>query len=116
LNTQVVVDPVDSRIVYATGQAGVFKSVDDGATFVLKFEHLISKTASVQIDPNHHNVLYVGTEGDGVFRSRDGGENWSAVNLGLYTDVKGLALDLDDPDVLYASTPGSVYKTTTGGR
>jgi len=115
-NTQVTVDPVNSHIVYATGQSGVFKSIDGGASFVLKFEEFISKTSSVQIDPAHHNVLYVGTEGDGVFKSTDGGETWSDVNLGLYPDVKGLAMSLDDPDTLFASTPGSVFKTTTGGR
>ena len=94
----------------------MFKSIDGGASFVLKFEEFISKTSSVQIDPAHHNVLYVGTEGDGVFKSTDGGETWSDVNLGLFPDVKGLALDLGNPDVLYASTSGSVYRTTTGGR
>jgi photosystem II stability/assembly factor-like uncharacterized protein len=115
-NTQVVVDSHDSRIVYATGQSGVFKSVDGGASFVLVFEEFVSKTASVLVHPIHHNVLYVGTEGDGVFKSSDGGETWFGVNLGLDPDVKGLALDLDDPDTLYASTPGSVFKTVTGGR
>ena len=115
-NTQVVVDSYDSRVVYATGQSGVFKSIDGGASFVLKFEDLISKTASVQIHPTRHHVLYVGTEGDGVFKSTDGGETWFDVNQGLHLLVKGLALDQDDPDTLYASTAGSVYKTTTGGR
>ena len=115
-NTQVTVDPADSSIVYATGQSGVFKSIDGGDSFVLKFEELISRTASVQIHPRRHNTLYVGT-GDGVFKSTDGGETWVDVNLGLDNPgVNGLALDLDDPDVLYASTESSVFKTGTGGR
>jgi hypothetical protein len=29
--------------------------------------------------------------------------------------VYGLALDLDNPNILYASTATSVYKTSTGG-
>ena len=45
-NTQVTVDPTDSSIVYATGPSGVFKSTDGGDSFVLKFEELISRTAS----------------------------------------------------------------------
>jgi photosystem II stability/assembly factor-like uncharacterized protein len=115
-NTQVTVDPSDSSIVYATGQTGVFKSTDGGDSFSLKFEDLISRTAWVQIDPRHHNTLYVGTEGDGVFKSTDGGENWMPVNRSLDDPVVyGLALDLDNPNILYASTATSVYKTSTGG-
>ena len=112
-NTQVTVDPTDSSIVYATGGSGVFKSTDGGASFVLKFEELISRTATVQIHPRRHNTLYVGT-GDGVFKSTDGGESW--FNVGLdFAGINGLALDLDNPNILYASTEASVFKTNTGG-
>ncbi len=113
-NTQVTVDPTDSSIVYATGQSGVFKSTDGGDSFVLKFEELISRTACVQIHPRHHDTLYVGT-GDGVFKSADGGETW--FNVGLdFAGVNGLALDLDNPNILYASTEASVFRTVTGGQ
>ena len=91
-----------------------FKSTDGGDSFVLKFEELISRTASVQIHPRHHRTLYVGT-GDGVFKSTDGGESW--FNVGLdFAGINGLALDLDNPNILYASTEASVFKTNTGGR
>jgi len=112
--TQVTVDPTDSSIVYATGPSGVFKSTDGGDSFVRKFEELISRTAGVQIHPRRHNTLYVGT-GDGVFKSTDGGENWFSVGLD-FAGVNGLALDLDNPNILYASTEASVYKTNTGGQ
>ena len=91
----------------------MFKSIDGGDSFVLKFEELISRTASVQIHPRNHDVLYVGT-GDGVFKSQDGGETWFSVGLD-FAGVNGLALDLDNPNVLYASTEASVFKTRTGG-
>ena len=113
-NTQVAVDPTDSSIVYATGQSGVYKSTDGGDSFVLKFEELISRTATVQIHPRRHNTLYVGT-GDGVFKSTNGGETWFSVGLD-FAGVNGLALDLDNPNILYASTEVSVFKTSTGGQ
>ena len=113
-NTQVTVDPTDSSIVYATGQSGVFKSTDGGDSFVLKFEELISRTASVQIHPRNHGTLYVGT-GDGVFKSTDRGETWFYVGLD-FAGENGLALDLDNPNILYASTEASVFKTNTGGQ
>ena len=67
----------------------------------------------MQIHPRNHNVLYVGTV-DGVFKSTDGGETWFSVGLD-FAGVNGLALDLDNPKVLYASTEASVFKTETGG-
>ena len=68
----------------------------------------------MQIHPRRHNTLYVGT-GDGVFKSTDGGETWFSVGLD-FAGVNGLALDLDNPNILYASTEASVFKTNTGGQ
>lgn len=126
----VTVDPAGDGIVYAgTGFLGVLKSTDGGTTWVQKSAGLasndptdpeayimIARTAGVQIDPRDHKVLYVGTEGGGVFKSSDAAETWRAVNLGLdNTGVTGLAIDPVDPETLYAATNSSVYKTETGG-
>ena len=119
------VDPRDSQIVYAaTSSLGVLKSVDGGTTFVAASNGLptlpddpatyvpTSRTGSVQINPLHRSVLYVGTEGGGVYRSSDGADSWQAINAGLDDpNVFGLALDPVDPDILYASTNSSVFRT-----
>jgi len=62
------------------------------------------------------SILYH-TDGDGVYKSADGGTSWSAVNNGLPSDnVYALAIDPSSPDTLYAGTDGSgVYKSTDGG-
>ena len=68
------------------------------------------------MNPADHDVLYVGAEFDGVFKSTDGAETWLPVSLGLDgVRVLGLAIDPVNPKVLYAATSSSVYKTTTGG-
>ena len=61
------------------------------------------------IDPQTSATLYAGTWG-GVFKSTDGGGNWSAVNAGL-TDfgVYALAIDPQTPTTLYAGTYGGVF-------
>jgi hypothetical protein len=42
-----------------------------------------------------------------VFKSTNGGANWSAVNTGLTnTDVRALAIDPTTPTTLYAGTYG----------
>jgi photosystem II stability/assembly factor-like uncharacterized protein len=117
----VTVDPVESNIVYAGTFTGVLKSVDGGASFVSQSVGLpdgfqTARTGSVQVDPRHHNVLYVAFEGAGVFKSLNGGDSWMAINTGLDDlGVFGIALDADSPDILYVSTNSSVYKTTSGG-
>ena len=53
----------------------------------------------------------------GVFKSTNGGGNWSAVNTGLTdTYVHALAIDPVTPTTLYAGTEGGgVFKSTDGG-
>jgi photosystem II stability/assembly factor-like uncharacterized protein len=119
----VTVDPTDSNVVYAgaTGSVGVLKSTDGGATFLAKsiglLESQTSRTGSVQVNPKHPNVLYVGTEDNGVFQSTDGAETWSLFNTGLDdVGVFGFVMDPNFPDILYASTSSSVHKFAPGGR
>lgn len=119
----VTVDPTDSNIVYAaTPSSGVLKSTDGGTTFSVKSAGLTtsvqtSRTGSVQVNPLSPNVLYVGTEGGGVFKSTDAAATWSPVSDGLDDpNVYGLALDPQSPDILYAATAASIFRTMTGGQ
>ena len=67
------------------------------------------------IDPKTPATLYAGIWG-GVFKSTNGGGNWSAVNTGLTaTSVWALAIDPTTPATLYAGTEGGVFKSTNGG-
>ena len=71
---------------------------------------------ALAIDPATPTTLYAGT-GGGVFKSTNGGGNWSAVNTGLTnTNVYALAIDPATPTTLYAGThDGGVFKSTNGG-
>jgi len=124
--TSVTVDPIDSSIVYAGGYS-LLKSIDGGATFTPKSVGLpyagVAETGSLQIDPRHPNVLYLGMEDGGVFKSTDAAETWFPINLGFGgtthydTSITGLAMDPEEPDTLYAVTYyHAVYKTVSGGR
>jgi photosystem II stability/assembly factor-like uncharacterized protein len=72
---------------------------------------------ALAIDPTNPQVLYAGTDGDGVFKTTDGGASWSAASSGLtYFYILSLAIDPTNPQVLYAGTDGcGVFKTTDGG-
>ena len=66
---------------------------------------------ALAIDPATPTTLYAGTDFGGVFKSTDGGENWSAANTGLTSgDVNALAIDPETPTTLYAGTDfGGVF-------
>jgi hypothetical protein len=117
----VTVDPTDSNIVYAgaASDVGVLKSIDGGSSFSPKNKGMAgafsSRTGSIQIDPKNPKVLYVGTDGTGVFKSNDGAESWFRINSGLDDlGVFGLAMAPGAHNILYAATFSSVYKKTTG--
>ena len=67
---------------------------------------------SLVISPTAPATIYAATE-YGVFKSLDGGGNWSAT--GLVTFIEVLAIDPVTTTTVYAGGPGGVYKTTDAG-
>ena len=67
-------------------------------------------------DPVNPDVVYAGTQGNGVYRSADAGRSWAAIGLSGQV-VKSLAVSPHDPGVIYAGvSPAAVYKTSDGGQ
>lgn len=62
-------------------------------------------------------ILFVGTVGEGVWRSTDGGATWNRSSKGMFVecDVRALAVDPRRPNVLYAGTNEGVYRTENAG-
>ena len=77
--------------------------------------------SSLALDPVNPTTIYLGTP-KGIFKSPDGGANWS--NIGL-SNTTALAIDSVNPNILYAGTtasgavfyPGApfLFKSTDGG-
>jgi photosystem II stability/assembly factor-like uncharacterized protein len=128
----------NGRITVIVGSAsgGVWKSADGGTTFKPVFDRQrVQSIGAVAIDPTNAKTVWAGTGeswvrnsvsvGDGIYKSTDGGENWT--NVGL-KDTERIAKILVDPrngnSVLACatghlwddSTAGGVYKTSDGGR
>src|SRR5437763_8584870 len=61
--------------------------------------------------------VYVGTVGQSVWRSDDGGENFRRASGGLFSEceVRALALHPQQPGVLYAGTDRGCYRTDDAG-
>lgn len=78
----IAVDPAGT--LYAAGRKGVYKSADHGITWNVRNNGLESlNIRSLALSPSDSSTIYLGTNGTGLYRSRDGGEHWQAVPLTL---------------------------------
>src|SRR5256884_8802167 len=123
--------------VYAgAASGGVWKSVNAGTTFKPVFDkQAVQSIGAVTIDPKNPKVIWVGTGeawtrnsasiGDGVYRSTDGGDNWTNVGLKESERVAKILVDPTESNTVYVCVPGKlwsdsdvrgVYKTTDGGK
>ena len=118
-----------------TASGGLWKSSSGG----IKWEPIFDKevTASigaVAIQQSNPSVIWVGTgEGNprnslnggyGIYRSLDGGKNWSLMGLEKTRHIHRIIIDPTNPNTVYAAAIGSpwgehpergIYKTTDGG-
>lgn len=131
------VNPENSSEFYVAAAAGgVWKTTNAGITFKPVFEHEGSYSIGcITMDPNNHNVLWVGTGennnqrsvsfGDGVYKSEDGGDSWTNMGLKTSEHIGMITVDPNNSDVVYVAAYGPVwsvggergiYKTTDGGK
>jgi uncharacterized repeat protein (TIGR01451 family) len=74
--------------------------------------------ASLIIDlvfqPGNSSIIYAVTDA-GLFKSTDGGANWSALPASPPFILSKLAIDPVNPAIIYVATNGGVFKSTDGG-
>jgi photosystem II stability/assembly factor-like uncharacterized protein len=111
-----IIDPENPNTLYAglSPSGGVAKSVDGGETFLPASNGMGTPAVfALAIDPNNPNVLYAGTQGFGAFKSTDGAQSWTALNID--STVWSLLIDSSDGFV-YAGTNGhGIYRSVDGG-
>ncbi len=123
-------------IYVGSASGGVWKSVDSGTTFKPIFDKQPAQSiGAVAIDPSSPQTVWVGTGeswvrnsvsvGTGVYRTRDGGENWEAVGLPDSEHISRIIVHPKDGNTVYACALGhlwnanlerGVFKTTDGGK
>ncbi|HEU5160297.1 MAG TPA: hypothetical protein VFU43_25085 [Streptosporangiaceae bacterium] len=135
--TGVAVDPAHADTVFLTAASGgVWKSTDAATTFRSVWpDRFPQATGAIAATPD--GTIYVGTgeanpgggsltyEGNGVYRSTDGGRTWHNLGLTNSATIGRIAVDPSDPRRIFVAATGSlfrpggdkgVYLTTNGGR
>ncbi len=127
-----------SRLTIYVGAAsgGVWKSVNGGTTFKPVFDKQpVQSIGAVTIDPKNPKTIWVGTGeswtrnsvsvGDGVYKSVDGGDNWTNVGLKESERISRILVDPSNTETVYVCATGKlwsdgdergVYKTSDGGK
>src|SRR6266513_2434379 len=127
-----------ARLTIYVGAAsgGVWKSVNGGTTFKPVFDKQPAQSiGAVTIDPKNPKTIWVGTGepwtrnsvsvGDGIYKSTDGGENWTNVGLKDSEHIAKILIDpADGNNVLVCATghlwndndERGVFKTTESGK
>ena len=133
----IVLDPEDPSTWYvAVGSGGVWKTENAGTTWTPIFDDESSYSIGcITIDPNNSNTIWVGSGenvsgrhvgyGDGVYRSRDGGQNWENMGLPNSEHVGMIRVDLRDSNTIFVAAQGplwsgggdrGLFKSTDGGQ
>ena len=127
-----------NRLTVYLGSAsgGVWKSENGGTTYKPVFDkEAVQSIGAVAIDPTNPKVIWVGSGeawtrnsvsiGNGIYKSVDGGDNWTNMGLGESERIAKILIDPSDPNTVYACVPGKlwsdsedrgVYKTTNAGK
>jgi photosystem II stability/assembly factor-like uncharacterized protein len=125
-----------SRVYVATASGGLWKTTNGGVTWRAIFERQPTfSLGDIAVDPRNPDVIWAGTGeantrnsvsfGDGVYKSRDGGQTWQHLGLKESEHISRIIIHPHQPDTAYVAALGhafgpneerGVFMTTDGGQ
>jgi photosystem II stability/assembly factor-like uncharacterized protein len=128
----------DPKVYYFGGVGGgVWKTTDSGRTWqpISDGQFKTSSVGAIAVSASDPSVIYVGmgescvrgnaSNGDGVYKSQDGGRTWKNVGLQQTYHIGAVLVHPKNPDIAYVAALGhlwgpnperGVYRTTDGGQ
>lgn len=106
----------DTVYLATQGYQGIIKSINGGTSWFQS--GLLNQIIwNVVINPQNSQILYSGTDEDGVYKSANAGSSWYHAQKGLTNiSATGLVTLRGDPNTLYVSTLSKgVLKTSDSG-
>ena len=123
-------------IYLGTASGGVWKSLNGGTTYKPVFDRQdVQSIGAVTVDPTNSKTVWAGSGeawtrnsvsvGDGIYKSVDGGENWTNMGLRESERIVKIIVDPTAPNTVYVCVPGKlwsdsdergVYRTGDGGK
>ncbi len=125
----------DSIVLAGFSGGGIFKTTDAGANWRPVFDDQLDLAiGDITYDLNNPDIVYAGTgdpnmpaitfNGNGLYKSTDGGETWNYLALGQEGIISKVLVDPSNSAVLYTAIMGNpyvrdehrgVYKSLDGG-
>ena len=109
---KVIINPNHTDSLYAVTNSNILISADAGLNW--QTVGAIGRWRDIEFKPNNPNVIYAAKQSSGgsnVYRSTDGGANWTVINNGItgsrYRPL--ISVTPDNPEVIYALFSASDY-------
>lgn len=120
----------------ATASGNLWKTSNNGTTWKPLFENQGSYAlGSIEMAPSNNNIIWLGTgennaqrsvaNGDGVYKSIDGGETWQNMGLKDSGHISQIWIHPTNPDIVLVASQGplwndggdrGLFKTEDGGK
>lgn len=116
---------------------GLWKTIDGGTTWNSVTDGKIASASvgAIAIAPSNPDIVYIGMgeselrgnvmQGNGVYKTTDGGKTWTHMGLEQSQAISRIRVDAHDPNLVYAavlghpygpSTERGVFRSTNGGK
>lgn len=136
--TDAAISPDNNDHLYVTtAVGGVFRTFDKGQNWEPIFDDIaVPSIGNIAIAPSNAQRIYIGTGeangsatsgaflGNGVYRSDNGGDTWTATGLEDSNHIGRIVVDPQDQDRVFAAATGilygknderGIYRTINGG-
>lgn len=126
----------DGKTIYVgTAGGGIWKTTNAGASFKPIFDRYCQSIGALAVDQEKPNTIYAGTGesnmrnsvsiGNGLYKSTDGGDNWTLLGLDSTEHIAKIVIDPSNPAHILVAAPGplwhdsqhrGLYRSTDAGK